>query len=52
MNLNNILEYDSIERPVNIGSWLSYMPYNDEEQLALQKENILRVPLENNYGKT
>jgi Fic family protein len=44
-------EYSVDEIPVNIGKWLSYMPYHDIEQLKLQRENILRVPLLNNYGR-
>ena len=36
---------------VNIGAWMSYSPYHDPEQLKLQRENILRLPIENSYGR-
>lgn len=44
-------EYNALEYPVDIGTWLSYMPYHSEEQLSLQRENILRLPLNNHYGQ-
>lgn len=48
--------FDDIKRdisdmePVDIGRWKSYMPYNDENQLMLQRENLLELPLMNSYG--
>lgn len=36
--------------PVDIGKWQSYMPYHDKEQLDLQFNNIIRLPLFNAYG--
>ena len=49
-NLNNDnLEYDVT--PVDIGSWVSYMPYHDEKQLELQKDNLIKLPLNNSYGQ-
>lgn len=40
-----------IVKSVNIGAWMSYAPYHDPEQLRLQRENILRLPIKNSYGK-
>lgn len=40
-----------IVKSVNIGAWMSYSPYHDPEQLKLQRENILRLPIENSYGR-
>lgn len=51
LELEDELEYYPDERPVNIGTWMSYAPYHDAEQLKLQRENILRLPIENSYGR-
>lgn len=45
------ITYNSAQKPIDIGTWLSYAPYHDEEQLALQRENIIRLPLYNSYGQ-
>lgn len=43
-------KYSSDEFPVDIGSWVSYMPYNDLEQRQLQLNNLLSLPIYNSYG--
>lgn len=47
----SIREYSKEERPVDIGKWVSYMPYHEEEQLHLQRENLLALPVSNTYGQ-
>ena len=49
--LNNFINYikeDLIS--VDIGKWQSYEPYNSEEQLSLQEENLIELPIYNFYG--
>lgn len=41
---------DAVLFPADIGMWVSYAPYHSEEQLQLQKENLLELPLINGYG--
>jgi Fic family protein len=48
---NEQKEYTEDEVPIDIGMWVSYMPYNDEIQLQLQRENLLSLPISNHYGK-
>ena len=36
--------------PVDIGQWLSYQPYSNQEQIILQKENLISTPLINKEG--
>ena len=47
------MEKTSIEfpYPINIGSWASYQPYSNHEQIMDQLEAMIRIPLENQYGK-
>lgn len=44
-------EYSPLENPTDIGVWQSYAPYHDSEQLQLQLDNLLSLPLANSYGK-
>lgn len=44
-------EYNPDELPVDIGMWASYMPYHDQDQLSLQRDNLLSVPISNSYGQ-
>ena len=37
--------------PVDIGAWASYEPYSNEEQLELQRENLVRAALSNGDGE-
>ena len=52
-NINNDSgrDYSRNETPIDMGKWISYMPYHDQNQLELQLENILRLPIENSYGQ-
>lgn len=34
----------------DIGRWVSYEPYHDAEQLQLQKDNLITLPVWNAYG--
>lgn len=45
-------EYVELESiyPVEIGKWQSYEPFHSQEQLTLQLENLLTVPIDNSYG--
>lgn len=51
MEDNREIEYHPDERPVDMGMWMSYQPYNDREQLTLQLENLLKLPIQNSYGR-
>lgn len=42
--------YSCDELPVDIGSWVSYMPYNDFDQRQLQLDSLLSLPIYNSYG--
>lgn len=43
--------YSEEELPVDIGKWVSYMPYHNEDQLSLQREHLLTLPIANEYGQ-
>lgn len=45
-----IREYSKDEVPIDIGTWVSYMPYHSIEQKQLQFEHLLSLPIENSYG--
>ena len=49
--LFNTEKYSKEEIPVDIGKWVSYMPFHDEKQKQLQRENLLSLPLGNHYGR-
>lgn len=42
--------YSCDELPVDMGSWVSYMPYNDFDQRQLQLDSLLSLPIYNSYG--
>ena len=35
---------------VDIGRWVAYEPHHDAEQLRLQRDNLVTLPVWNNYG--
>ncbi len=51
LKYDNKREYSKDEYPVDMGLWLSYAPYHDENQLSLQRGNLLSLPIENEYGQ-
>lgn len=48
---DDIREYSEDINPVDIGKWLSYMPYHNEDQKSLQRSNLISVPIANHYGE-
>ena len=42
--------YPDLLYPADIGSWLQYKPYSNQELLAIQKENLIDACIENGMG--
>lgn len=44
--MDNMKSFVSIRKTSDIGIWCNYAPYTDKEQLKLQRESLLPLPIE------